>query len=394
MPKLSFTRASVAAATCPDSQAKAELFDTHLRSFGLEVRASGSKTFFVRYYDGYRRKRQFKIGDAKLLSVTDARDQARKVLRRVELGEDPRIERAEKHQTPTFEAFVRQTYLPFAKRHKRSWKTDESLLRNHILPTIGARRLGELQPSDFLDIQTRMLEAELAASTADRVLILCRYICNCAIRWNTPGIKTNPTAHVPLLNVDNTTQRYLSPEETQRLVVTLDRPRYRRLQPIVLLLLLTGARRGEVLKAQFDEFDLDQRIWRIPKSKSGHPRNVPLSRAAVELLRELQVSARGPFVCPNPRTQRPFRQVHYVWKRLLREADLPDLRMHDLRHSFASFMVNRGRSLYEVQRILGHHNIRITERYAHLSHESLLDAADTVGTVHTSAQQPPEDTAA
>ena len=380
---------------CPAGKAKIEFFDTTLQSFGLEVRGSGTKTSFVRYYDAYRRKRQFKIGDADPLAVTDARTHAREVLRRVELGDDPRVERAEKRQTPTFEAFVRKTFLPFVQRHKRSWKTDESLLRYHILPAIGAsRRLGELEPKDSLYIQTHMLEAGKAPGTADRVLILCRYISNCTIRWKTPGIMTNPTADVPLLNVDNTTQRFLSAEETQRLVATLDQPRHRRLKPIVLLLLLTGARRGEVLKARFAEFDLDQRVWRIPKSKSGRPRTVPLSQAAVDLLRELQTEARGPFVCPNPQMGRPFVQVHYAWKRVCRDAGLQDLRMHDLRHSFASFLVNNGRTLYEVQCILGHHTIGITERYAHLAHESLLDAADTVGTVYASARRPPEDKAA
>lgn len=231
-----------------------------------------------------------------------------------------------------------------------------------------------------------MLEAGKAPGTADRVLILCRYVCNCAIRWKVPGIKVNPTADVPLLNVDNTLQRFLSADETRRLVVALDRPEHRRLKPIVLLLLLTGARRGEVLRARFAEFDLDQRVWRIPKSKSGRPRTVPLSQAAVDLLRDLWADARGPFVCPNPATGQPFVQVHYPWKRLLRAAALPDLRMHDLRHSFASFLVNNGRTLYEVQRILGHYNIRVTERYAHLAHESLLDAADTVGDVYADAR--------
>mgnify|MGYP006429802283 CR=1 FL=1 len=128
-------------------------------------------------------------------------------------------------------------------------------------------------------IAYHMLEAGKVPGTTDRVLILCRYICNCAIRWKMPGIKSNPTADIPLLHVDNTTQRFLSANETQRLVATLDQPRHRRLKPIVLLLLLTGARRGEVLNARFDEFDLDQRVWRIPKTKSGHPRTVPLSQA-------------------------------------------------------------------------------------------------------------------
>jgi integrase len=247
--------------------------------------------------------------------------------------------------------------------------------------------LGELQPSHFLDLQTTLVNGGKAPGTTDRVLILCRYICNCAIKWKVPGIKANPTADVPLLHVDNTKQRFLSDAETRRLLATLEDARHGPIRPIVLLLFLTGARRGEVLNARWDEFDLERRIWRIPETKSGRPRTVPLSVSAVELLAELKRATNSPFVCPNRETGKPFVQVHKAWKRLCRDADLHDLRMHDLRHNFASYLVNNSRTLYEVQRILGHSNIKITERYAHLAHESLLEAADTVGALIANANQ-------
>ena len=271
-------------------------------------------------------------------------------------------------------------------RQKRSWSTDESLLRNHVLPYIGRKRLDELQPADFLALQSRMLDCGRAPATADRVLVLCRYVCNRAVKWKTPGIKANPTADVPLLNVDNTVQRFLSKNDTARLLEALEKPKHASMRPIVLLLILTGARRGEVLNAQWQEFDLDRRLWRIPETKSGRPRNVPLSATAVEFLAKLKENATSDYVWPNPETGKPFVQMHYAWKRLCKDAGLPaDLRMHDLRHSFASFLVNNGRTLYEVQHILGHHSSKVTQRYAHLAHESLLDAADTVGDVLTGA---------
>ena len=179
-----------------------------------------------------------------------------------------------------------------------------------ISPKRTTPSLGELEPRDFLDIQPRLLEAGNAAGTADRVLALCRYICNCAIRWKTPGIKTDPTADVPLLHADNTTQRFLSSAETGRLIVTLDKPPHRKIKTIVRLLSLTGGRRGEVLTARFAAFGLDQRVWRLPKTKSGRSRTDPLSAAAVEL--QVEAQACGPYVCPNPQTVRLFVQVHYA----------------------------------------------------------------------------------
>jgi integrase len=386
MPKLSFTKASVANTPCPPDKGKVEFFDTALPGFGLEVRSTDARTFFVRYYDAFRKKRQFKIGDAKLISLTDARSKAKDVLRKVELGEDPLTEKAEKRVTPTFADFVRDRYLPFIKHHKRSWDTDESLLRNHILPAIGHLRLAELAPQHFSDIQAKMLNAGLAAGTSDRVIVLCRYICNRALTWKTPGIKANPTHGVPLLNKENKVQRCLDAAETARLLATLELDAHVRYRPIVLLALLTGARRGEVLHAKFEEFNLEQRVWRIPKTKSGRPRNVPLSSEAIDLIRDQRAKTNGDYFCANPDTGLPYASAHAAWKRICRDAKLPNLRMHDLRHSFASYLVNSGRTLYEVQRILGHSNIKITERYAHLSDESLRAAADTVGTVFRAAQ--------
>jgi integrase len=386
MPKLSFTKASVANTPCPPDKGKVEFFDTALPGFGLEVRATEARTFFVRYYDAFRKKRQFKIGDAKLISLTDARSKAKEVLRKVELGEDPLSEKAEKRVTPTFAEFVMEKYLPFVKHHKRSWRNDESRLRHHILPAIGHLRLAELEPQHFSDIQAKLLDSGRAPATSDGVIVLCRYICNCALAWKTPGMKSNPTKGIPLLNVDNRIQRCLTAAETARLLATLELDAHARYRPIVLLALLTGARRGEVLHARFEEFNLEQRVWRIPKTKSGRPRTVPLSSEAIDLIRDQRLKTNSAYFCANPDTGRPYASGFSGWRRICRDANLPDLRMHDLRHSFASYLVNNGRTLYEVQRILGHSNIKITERYAHLSDESLRAAADTVGTVFRAAQ--------
>ena len=212
-----------------------------------------------------------------------------------------------------------------------------------ISPKRTTPSLGELEPRDFLDIQPRLLEAGNAAGTADRVLALCRYICNCAIRWKTPGIKTDPTADVPLLHADNTTQRFLSSAETGRLIATLDKPPHRKIKTIVRLLSLTGGRRGEVLNRRFDKFVPDQRVLRMDPRKqvraSAHCAAQPLSQAAVDPLGERRIEALGPFVCPTPQTGRPYVQVHYAWKRACREASLPGLCMPDLRYSFTSFLV-------------------------------------------------------
>jgi len=111
-------------------------------------------------------------------------------------------------------------------------------------------------------------------------------------------------------------------------------------------------------------------------SKSGKARHVPLSGAVVEILSSLPRWPKCPYVVPNPETLEPFVNVHYSWNTARVKAMLPEVRMHDLRHSMASNLVNSGRSIYEVSKILGHSQLKTSERYAHLAHETLLAAAD------------------
>ena len=140
-----------------------------------------------------------------------------------------------------------------------------------------------------------------------------------------------------------------------------------------------------MLDARWEDVDWGQKSWRIPKTKSGKIRHVPLSTGALQLLEHLQglnqalpEAERSNHVFCNPRTGMPFVSFFYSWDTARKQAGLPELRVHDLRHSFASFLVNAGRSLYEVQELLGHADIRTTSRYAHLSRERLREAVESV----------------
>ena len=143
------------------------------------------------------------------------------------------------------------------------------------------------------------------------------------------------------------------------------------------MLLLTGARLSEVLNAQWKDFDTVAKVWTIEFNKSGKTRYVPLSDSAIQLIENMPRIEGCPYSFANPQTKEPYTSIHYAWDTVRKRAGLADLRIHDLRHSFASFLVNGGRSIYEVQKILGHTQIRTTQRYAHLSQETLLEAAST-----------------
>ena len=148
------------------------------------------------------------------------------------------------------------------------------------------------------------------------------------------------------------------------------------LQYIVPMLILTGARKQEDLKAKWEDFNFERRLWKIPISKSGKARHVPMSDGVVQLLTHMPHVRL--YVFANPKTLLPYASIYNSCDTARKSVCLKDVRMHDLRHSFASFLVNSGRGSYEVQRILGHTQIKTTQTYAHLSQESLLAAANEV----------------
>jgi integrase len=266
--------------------------------------------------------------------------------------------------------------MPYVKGYKRSWDTDDSYLRNHLLPKFGRMHLDDITTSDVIAFHHGMRAQGYAAGTCNRAVIMVRYMFNLAKKWRIEGAATNPAIGLPLFEENNKRDRYLKPEEVKRLYEALQLSENTQLKYIVPLLLLTGCRKRELLDAKWEHFDVERRAWRIPISKSGKARHVPLSSDVVNLLSQVPRFEGCPYLVPNPKTRLPYVAIYWAWNTVRINAGLADLRMHDLRHSFASFLVNAGRSLYEVQNILGHAQLITTQRYAHLSQDTLLEATD------------------
>lgn len=203
-------------------------------------------------------------------------------------------------------------------------------------------------------------------------------------------VEKNPAERIPLLRVDNKVEHYLNAEQLAALLEVLRTDSARGVCQIALFLLSTGARLSEALQATWNQIDRANRVWRIPatNSKSKRMRSVPLNDSALEVLDEVETEGKFDYVFINHRWKnpdgtmgRPYTTIHKVWERLRKQAGLPHLRVHDLRHRYASLLVNAGRSLYEVQQVLGHSDPSVTTRYAHLSSKSLQDAANSASVI-------------
>jgi integrase len=279
--------------------------------------------------------------------------------------------------------FFLEKYLPYVKSYKRSWDTDESMIRNHIVPKLGKLAMGRISPPDIAVFVERMKADEYASGTCNRALVLLRFGYALALRWKVPGVEINPVKEIKNIKDDNKIERYLTEAQTKALLEAVRQSESEMLQYIVLFLIYTGARKSEVLDARWRDIDWAQRSWRIPKTKSGKVRHIPLSTGAMKVLEHLRLRIRHGFldeqaIFANPKTGEPFVSFFYSWNNARIRAGLPEFRIHDLRHSFASYLVNAGRSLYEVQELLGHADIKTTSRYAHLSRERLVAAVEMV----------------
>lgn len=349
-----------------------------------------TKKFRFRYV-WHGKQRSVVIGEFPSFSINDARAKATEYKRLLAEGIDPRHAKQFTEHVPTVGEFFWEQYLPNAQRYKSSWELDQSTYVNHIAPRFAEVAMNQVTPMNVDEIVQQMTQKGYAAGTINRVLILFGSLFTLGHKRKVHGVPTRAELDIRPLPNPQKLERYISQAETRRLFAELERSRNPLLRHIVAFLLLTGARKSEALHARWVDFDLDVQAWTIPHKKGGGHRRVMISAAIKPILdtvREIHIARLGKLhelVFPNFKTGEPFVNVYRAWDYARRHAGVPEMRMHDLRHSFASALVNRGVSIYEVQNLLGHSSINTTKRYAHLSPERLRESAEVAASVYTAS---------
>jgi len=364
---------------CSEGKARIEYCDSELPGLYVEVRKSspGQGTYYLRYKDSKGKTCHQKIDKTGDITLVEARKAAKTLKAEINLGADPRGEEKAKRAVLNYSDFFEQHYMPYVKVRKRSWKTDLGFYRLRLKAEFGEFRLNQITRQHIQTFHTRMSDEGLAAATSNHYLKLLKHSLNLAIDWTM--LDTNPASRIPLFHEDNQVENLLSDEQLERLMMVLKTDENRNVCLIAIFLLSTGVRLNEALQAKWGQVDQKNRVWRIPaaNSKSKRTRAVPLNDSALDVLNQLTTRDRYENLFVNLQTQLPYTTISKVWGRLRKKVDLNFLRIHDLRHIYSSFLINSGRTLYELQQILGHSSPIVTQRYAHLSTKSLQEAANT-----------------
>ncbi len=354
-------------------------WDDALPSFGVRVKPSGVRSYIVQYRNRAGRSRRITIGRHGLFTLEQARKAARRVLLAAADGQDPAEERAEKRPTLTI-ADLGERYLDEHARPKKkpsSVKADLCNLKNHILPTLSRREIADVSRTDVARLHHSMRGIP---GGANRTLALLSKMFNLAELWGLRPDGTNPCRHVERYR-ERKIQRFLSDEELARLGNALERAECDDLASCsaiaaIRLLIFTGCRSSEILGLRWEHIDQQRNLLRLPDSKTG-ARIVPLNAPALAVLSQLERNG-FPWVLPGRRPRSHLVNLSKPWDSIRKLARLHGLRLHDLRHSFASVGASSGLGLPIIGKLLGHTQAATTQRYAHLADGPLRKASEAI----------------
>jgi len=382
MPKVKITTEFLRRVKPPLDKSKEQYFDSELIGFMLEVKSTGAKTYYYRYRENSSQK-MLRIGNKDEITLQEAHVKyyalAETKSNHKPLQDTHSLRQESSIINPiTFKEFFYGYYEPYAKTHIKSYETNISVFKNHILKDLGNIQMNMLKKIEVMQLHSNMIHTKkLSAGTANKFLIFLNQAYNLSHEFELLPRAINPCKGVKPYELNNQRQIFLSKAQTKRLLQEVNKSANVHLKYIIPMLLLSGARKREVLDANWCDFDMNNMLWTIPVTKSGKKRVLPITPPMQEILQ--QIPKKSKYLFASCKTDKPYRTIFQSWNSARVKANLPEVRIHDLRHTYASALVNAKCSLYEVQILLGHSTAKMTQRYAHLSNEALMSAASCAG---------------
>ncbi|MES2252451.1 MAG: tyrosine-type recombinase/integrase [Pseudomonadota bacterium] len=355
------------------------LWDSELKGFCCKITPVGKRSYMLFYRTADGRQRKPLIGAHGAITCEQARDIAQKWLSEAAQGKDPSAEKKALRSSPTIKELSLKYMVEYAPHKKASSsKEDQRLWDKQILPVLGSFKVASLTREDILKFHHSLKQTPI---TANRVLSLLSKTLNLAELWEFRPDHSNPCRHVKKY-AENKRERFLSQEEITRLMSVLDEEEKedKELPSVfraIRLLILTGCRLNEVLTLRWSEVDLKNQCFNLSDSKTGK-KTVYLAPAAIQVLNSIPRMEGNPYVIYGKKDGAHLVGLQKPWTRIREKADL-NIRIHDLRHTFASVAASNGLSLPIIGALLGHRQTQTTQRYAHLVGKVLLDACEMIG---------------
>jgi integrase len=353
-------------------------WDAQVTGLGVRVTAAGHRSFVLDYRTRGGRRRRYTIGAFPDWSVVGAREEARKLKRQIDTGGDPLAEIETERGAPTVADLIERFLEEHVSRKRPRTQYDyRNMIECHVRPAFSRMKVAEVTFSD-VDALHRKITRSGQTTQANRVITMVAKMFALAIRWQMRA--DNPAKGIER-NVEHKRNRYLTPTEQARLMDAFEAHPDQQAVNIFRICLLTGCRSGEAMAMRWDDVELARGIWTKPgsatKQKSTHI--VPLSAPVKQLLARLRQETNSPWVFPADSKPGHRVTVQKSWLAICKAARIAGLRIHDLRHSFASLAVNQGASLPLIGALLGHASPTTTARYAHLFDDPQREAVERVG---------------
>jgi integrase len=355
------------------------LWDTEVRKFGVRIATSGRK-MFVYQYRFNRRPGRLTLGPVDVLSVTVARDLAREAAVKISRGIDPGAERDAKRNAITVAELAERFDAAHVTFHVKDSTAREYrfAVKKYILPELGTKKVAEVTRAHVAALHHKMRDKP---TQANRTIEVVSKMFNLAEEWGYRQPNTNPRKGLKKYP-ETKRERFFSEAELQRLGEVLEEMETERIEmpsaiAAVRLLMFTGCRLGEIMTLQWRFVDLKAGVLRLPDSKTGK-KLVQLGAPAVAVLHGLEKVEDNHWVLPGRVQYGRLTDLQPFWQRLRARAGLKDARIHDLRHTFASYAAASGMSLHMIGKLLGHTSTQTTKRYAHLAEGTVKVAANDV----------------
>ncbi|MBB5217344.1 tyrosine-type recombinase/integrase [Parapusillimonas granuli] len=379
--KLHITEKAVKEISVPEGTKHVLIFDMEQIGFAVQKTRTGNMSYIVMYRNELKKQRQEKLGKVGEISTNAARALARARVASIE-EQKKGLPRGRPMVAPTMDEFFFKTFLPKVKLQSRSYETHSSIYRNHVQSVFGARRLNEIDGDEIVAYAGMLREKpvlggrwdktctkRLAEGTVKRILILVRHIFNEAMRDKGNHVTENPTHAIQLTTVRKIVGKFLTRQQLASLLQAAGQSDNTDLPEIIKVMAATGLRRENVLAMRWAWFDSERATLGVPaeadKAKKGFV--LHLSSGVLGILRRRLDESESEWVFPNPKTGLPYHSCRNAWVTARERAGLPGLRMHDLRHTYASMMLDSGSDIVDVQQALGHTQLKTTAGYLHLT---------------------------